>query len=62
VPSQLGYATRLTVSDGTVKKAVPQASGQLRYLTQMVYICYVYLIVRGWLALSDRKGLDNALL
>jgi len=45
-----------------VKKAVPQASGQLRYLTQMVYICYVYLIVRGWFALSDRKGLDNALL
>ncbi|WP_438958106.1 DUF4870 family protein [Porticoccus sp.] len=131
-PSRLGHAAQLAGADGTVKKAVPQASGQLRDLTQMVYILqiislvigltavagvivnylkrdevrgtyleshfnwqirtfwwllaglvvgwlltlvlvgflilgllyiwYIYRIVRGWLALSDRKGLDDALL
>ncbi|WP_293614571.1 hypothetical protein [Porticoccus sp.] len=132
VPSRFGHAAQLTGTDGTVKKAVPQVSGQLRDLTQMVYILqiislvigltavagiivnylkrdevrgtyleshfnwqirtfwwllaglvvgwlltlvlvgflilgllyiwYIYRIVRGWLALSDRKGLDDALL
>lgn len=28
----------------------------------LLYIWYIYRIVKGWLALSDRKGLDDALL
>ncbi|WP_438951680.1 DUF4870 family protein [Porticoccus sp.] len=51
VPSRLGHAAQPTGTAGTVK-AEPQVSGQLRDLTQMVYILQIISLVIGLTAVA----------